>query len=241
MANAILHIRDLPVEDRPRERLMNNGANQLSSAELLTILLGTGQGPGKLSAMGLGQSLLKELNQDQDPLKRLRQITPEELTQIHGIGQAKAATILAAIELGRRVHHPSPNLGTIIDDPSVAVEALSEHLMGQIKEKFAVLLLDVKHRLLGTHIVSVGTATETLAHPREIFGEIIRRGASRAIIAHNHPSGMADPSQDDITLTRQLLDAAKIMGIPILDHLVIGNGSFTSLRQTTSLWEDVTE
>ncbi|EFA74395.1 DNA repair protein RadC [Raphidiopsis brookii D9] len=110
--------------------------------------------------------------------------------------------------------------------------------MWQSQEKFAVLLLDVKNRFLGTKIITIGTATETLASPRDIFREVIRHGATRMIIAHNHPSGNLDPSQADLDLTRQLLSGAQLLNIPILDHLILGNGNHQSLREITSLWDD---
>ena len=235
-----LRVADLPATERPRERLMTQGAKSLATAELIAILLGTGQGPGKLSAVGLGQYILQKLGEHQrDPLGTLRDITVQELTQIPGIGPAKATTILAALELGKRVLSTRPPDRTVVDDPSVAAAALSNDLMWQTQEKFAVLLLDVKHRLMGTQIISIGTATETLAHPRDIFREVIRQGAIRVIVAHNHPSGNVEPSSEDIALTRQLLTGAQVLGIPLLDHLILGNGNHLSLRQSTTLWQDV--
>ncbi len=234
-----LRIADLPSTERPRERLMAHGAKSLATAELLAILLGTGQGAGKLSAVGLGQYILQKLGEHKrDPLTALREVSVHELTQIPGVGPAKATTILAAIELGKRVLATAPTEKTVIDDPAVAAAVLSADLMWQAQERFAILLLDVKHRLLGTRIISIGTATETLAHPREIFREIIRQGGVRAVVAHNHPSGNVDPSPEDIALTRQLLQGGQLLGIPLLDHLILGDGNYTSLRQTTTLWQD---
>jgi DNA repair protein RadC len=217
---------------------MQRGTKSLANAELLAILLGTGQ--GKLSAVGLGQLILQTLAADQrDPLVVLREVSIHELTQLPGVGPAKACTILAAIELGKRVLASAPAERTVIDDPAVAAAVLSTELMWQTQERFAILLLDVKHRLLGTRIISIGTATETLAHPREIFREIIRQGGVRAIVAHNHPSGSLEPSPEDIALTRQLLQGGQLLGIPLLDHLILGNGSYSSLRQSTSLWQEI--
>ncbi|GAX36215.1 RadC family protein [Nodularia sp. NIES-3585] len=234
-----LRIADIPTDERPRERLMTHGPKILATAELIAILLGTGQGPGKLSAVGLGQYLLQELSKHQrDPLAVLREVTPAELMQIPGIGPAKATTILAAIELGKRAFQFRPSDSTPIDNPIVAAAALSQDLMWQTQERFAVLLLDVKNRLLGTQVITIGTATETLASPRDIFREIIRQGATRAIIAHNHPSGNVEPSEEDIELTRQLLAGAELLGIPLLDHLILGNGNHGSLRETTKLWDE---
>lgn len=234
-----LRIADLPSEERPRERLMSQGPRSLSTAELIAILLGTGQGKGKLSAVGLGQYILNQLGQDhRDSLTVLRDISVQELTQIHGIGPAKATTILAAIELGKRVFQSRPPELAILDSPQSAVNALSHDLMWQSQERFAVLLLDVKNRLISQKVITIGTATETLAHPREIFREVIRQGATRLIIAHNHPSGNVEPSPEDIALTQQLLAAAQLLTIPLLDHLILGNGNFCSLRQTTTLWDE---
>jgi DNA repair protein RadC len=240
MMTYCLRIADLPKDDRPREKLDRLGAKSLSNAELIAILLGTGQGPGKLSAVGLGQHLLQQIGQQQpDPIAHLRSITLHELTQVSGIGPAKATSILAAIELGKRVYQSRPPERAIVDDPSVAANALSHELMWQSQERFAVLMLDIKHRILASQVVTIGTATETLAHPREIFRESIRQGSARLIVAHNHPSGSLEPSPEDIQLTRQLLKAAQILGIPLLDHLILGNGDFVSLREQSGLWDEI--
>jgi DNA repair protein RadC len=234
-----LRVTDLPTSERPRERLIEHGAKTLSTAELLAILLGTGQGPGKLSAVGLGQYLLQQLGQHQrDALEVLRDVGVRELTQIPGIGPAKATSILAAIELGKRVFQIRPNERQEIDSPDAAAAALSQELMWQSTERFAIVLLDVKNRLIATQVITTGTATETLAHPREIFREVIRQGATRAIVAHNHPTGSLEPSSEDIALTRQLLQSGRMLGLPILDHLILGHGNYCSLRQITSLWDE---
>lgn len=235
-----LRVTDLPSQERPRERLLMSGAKTLATAELLAILLGTGQGPGKLSAVGLGQYILQQLGAHQrDPLSVLREVSAHELMDIPGIGPAKATTILAAIELGKRVLQTKPAELAVVDDPAIAAAALSHELMWQPQERFAVLLLDIRHRLLGMQVLTIGTATETLAHPREIFRTVLRQGATRAIVAHNHPSGNVEPSQEDLGLTRQLLRGAKFLDVPLLDHLILGNGNFCSLRQHTTLWEEI--
>lgn len=234
-----LRIADLPSDERPRERLMAIGPRNLATAELIAILLGTGQGKGKLSAVGLGQYLLNQLGQHQrDPLSVLRDISVQELTQIHGIGPAKATTILASIELGKRVFQSKPPDLAIIETPQAAADALSHDLMWQPQERFAVLLLDVKNRLLGTQVLTIGSATETIAHPRDIFREVLKAGATRVIVSHNHPSGNVEPSPEDINLTRLLLQGAQFLSIPLLDHLILGNGNYLSLRQTTQLWQE---
>jgi DNA repair protein RadC len=233
-----LRIADLPTTERPRERLLSLGSKHLSTAELLAILLATGQGKGKLSAVGLGQHILQQLGQHQrDPLDILREIHPQELMNFPGIGPAKATTILAAVELGKRVFQLRPLERMIVDSPDSAAAALGHELMWQSQERFAIAMLDVKNRLLGTKVITVGTATETLIHPREIFREVIKQGATRLIVAHNHPSGSLEPSPEDIRLTELLLQGAQYLQIPVLDHLILGNGEHQSLRQITDLWE----
>ena len=234
-----LRVADLPTTERPRERLLTHGAKSLATAELIAILLSTGQGQGKLSAVGLGQYLLQELGKHQrDSLAVLRDVSAQELMQIPGIKQAKATTILAAIELGKRAFQSRPPDRTLIESPATAAATLSQDLMWQSQERFAVLLLDVKNRLIGTQVITIGTATETLAPPSEIFRAVIRQGATRVIVAHNHPSGNVEPSPQDIDLTRQLLAGAQFLGIPLLDHLILGNGNHQSLREITTLWEE---
>ncbi len=233
-----LRIADLPNTERPRERLLSLGSKHLSTAELLAILLATGQGKGKLSAVGLGQHILQQLGQHQrDPLEVLRDIHPQELMNFPGIGPAKATTILAAVELGKRVFQSRPLERMILDSPASVAAALGHELMWQSQEHFAIAMLDVKNRLIGTKVITIGTATETLIHPREIFREVIKQGAVRLIVAHNHPSGSLDPSPEDIQLTELLLQGAEYLQIPVLDHIILGNGEYQSLRQITDLWQ----
>ena len=233
-----LRIADIPLGERPRERLLAVGAKNLATAELIAILLSTGQGKGKLSAIGLGQHILKQLSHNRgDSLDVLRDVKPQELMRISGVGPAKAATIVAAIELGKRTFQFRPPEKAVIDSPAAAAAALSQELMWQDRERFAVVMLDVKNRLIGTQVVTIGTATETLVHPREVFRESIRQGACKLIVAHNHPSGNLEPSDADIELTKQLLLGADYLDIPVLDHLILGNGNHQSLRQLTDLWD----
>ncbi len=234
-----LRIEDLPENERPRERLLAIGARNLTTAELLAILLGTGQGKGKLSALGLGQHLLQQLSKHKrDPVDTLRDVSPQELMQISGIGPAKAATIVAAVELGKRTFQFRPNQRATIDNPAAAVAALSQDLMWQNQERFAVLMLDGQNGLMGTQIITIGTATETVVDPRAIFRESIKQGANKLIVAHNHPSGVLEPSPEDLELTEQLLKGAEYLDIPILDHLILGNGNHKSIRNITNFWND---
>lgn len=234
-----LRVRDMPEEERPRERLFHHGPKALSTAELLSILFGTGNGSIGLSSVGLAQAVLQVVRDgDGDVMEKLQRVTVDELIHIPGIGPSKAAVLVAAIELGKRVFSRGPAQRTVIDDPAVAVAALTPHLMWETREHFAVVCLNIRHQLLSTKVLTCGTETETLANPRDVFGAALRGGAVRIIVAHNHPSGSLTPSPDDLSLTRQLLKSAKIIGIPVLDHLILGGGNFCSLRQTTTLWQE---
>ncbi|BAW95722.1 DNA repair protein RadC [[Synechococcus] sp. NIES-970] len=231
-------IQDIPASERPRERLVTMGAKYLSNAELIAILISTGDRHQNLSAVGLAQKILQTFSEGKrDPFDGLRNTTPQELIRIPGVGTAKAAQILAGIELGKRIFQAKPSEKIIVDTPEAAAIALSNDLMWQEQERFAVLCLDVKNKLIATRIVTIGLATETLAHPREIFREVIKHGATRLIIAHNHPSGNVDPSQEDRDLTGRLLQSAQILGIPLLDHIILGRDNFSSMRRSTDLWE----
>jgi DNA repair protein RadC len=237
-----LRIVDMAVSERPRERLLSHGTRHLSTAELIAILLGTGQGgqgEGKLSAVGLGQFILQTVGKDfNDPVAGLQNVSAQELMKIPGVGPAKATTILAAIELGKRAFCARPPDKAEITDPSVAVAALSHDLMWQTQERLAILMLDNRNRIVAQRTMTIGTATETLAHPRDIFREVLKSGAIKLIVAHNHPSGNTDPSPEDIALTRQLLEAARFLNIPLLDHLILGNGDYKSIREATNLWQE---
>ncbi|MBW4660248.1 MAG: DNA repair protein RadC [Drouetiella hepatica Uher 2000/2452] len=234
-SSATLRVKDLPASERPRDRLLASGGAYMSNSDLLSVLLGSGQ--GDQSAIDLSHTLLASLEDNgQRAIAALRHITPERLMNVYGIGEAKAATILAAIELGKRVYAPSPMVSTVIDDPGLAAEALTADLMWSPVEKFAIIMLDIKHQMIGKKIVSIGTASETYAEPKEIFKALIEVNASRGIVAHNHPSGLIQPSPEDINLTEHLLQAANIMNIQIIDHLILGGGNYTSLHQTTNLW-----
>ncbi|NQZ64344.1 DNA repair protein RadC [Crocosphaera sp.] len=233
-----LRIADIPSSERPRERLMVVGAKNLATAELLAILLGTGQGKGKLSAVGLGHHILQRLSEyRRDPLDILRDISPHELMAIDGIGPAKATTIIAAIELGKRTFQVRPLERVSIDSPEAAAAVLSHDLMWERREHFAALFLDSKYRLLGTKVITIGTATETLVDPAEIFRETLKQGANALIVAHNHPSGNVEPSQEDLDLTEKLLQGMQLIRLPLIDHLILGEGNHCSLHRTTDLWQ----
>lgn len=155
--------------------------------------------------------------------------------QISGATAKQANRLKAALKLTEQLYFAELPVGKVIDDPSIAAEAFQT--MGwQPVEQFAVLSLDCHHRILSSSIISSGTTTETLAHPRDIFGAVMRSGGTRCIVGHNHPSGSLEPSKEDIELTKQLLEGSKTLAIPILDHLIVAHGAYASIRQITDLW-----
>jgi DNA repair protein RadC len=229
-------IADLPLAGRPRERLLLKGPGALKEAELLAVLLGTGD--GHRSALELAEALLAKLSDRSDStgLKGLQAACCEDLKSFSGLGPAKAARLLAALELGKRVASLPPAQKTPIVTPADAYRLLAPHMAPLDREVFWALLLDSKHQLLAHVQIAVGTLNATLVHPRELFKEAIRKSACAMVLAHNHPSGDPTPSEEDLALTRQLLEGGRILGMKILDHLVIGDGRFVSLRETSAIW-----
>ena len=166
---------------------------------------------------------------------RLREALSSGSIQVKGLGPKGSKRLQSALALGKALYIEAPEVGTVVDDPSIAAQAFGE-IAWEPVEKLAVLALDTKHRILSMRAISSGTATETCAHPRDIFRWLIQVGGTRCVVGHNHPSGSVHPSDDDLTLTRQLLDAGKVLDIPVLDHLVVSGGEYVSIRQTTGLW-----
>ncbi len=218
-------IRDLPYEERPRERLLLEGATYLSNAELLAILLRTGS-KGQ-SALAIAQTLLKQVR----GLKFLNEITIEELVSIQGIGESKAVQLLASIELGKRITKASHIKQDAILSPEDCVSFLSADMKHLTQEHFVVLFLDTKNYIMGQKTIFIGSLNKAIVHPREVFKEAIKRSSASVICAHNHPSGDATPSQQDIQLTHRLYEAGELIGIRLLDHLIIGDNQFTSLKE----------
>jgi len=243
-------IRDLPPDERPRERMLRYGAGSLSLTELLAVLLGTGAGRGR-SAITVAQTMVTNmaagwvtsgrLPAGDGPtdsagagamavLVSLAQASPGELAALPGVGPAKAARIMAGLELGRRLGQARLDRGTI-GCASDVVELLGDKMRHLDREHFAVLLLDTKHHVLGWEIVSIGSLDASIVHPREVFKAAVRRSASAVILAHNHPSGDSSPSEADIKCTNRLEAAGQVLGIAVLDHVIIGDGNYASLRQ----------
>ncbi len=218
-------IRDHQKDDRPRERLLNNGACSLSNRELLAILLRTGS--QQESVLQLAGSVLEKF----EGLRKMRDASLEELTQLKGIGTAKAAQLFAAIELGRRLNHLEFEKGFVIRTPDDIANYLMQEMRFLPQEHFVVLFLNSKNQIIHKQSIFIGSLNRSIVHPREIFREAVRRMAANVVCAHNHPSGDPTPSSEDIDVTQRLVECGRIMGIEILDHIIIGENKFVSLRE----------
>lgn len=230
-------IKDLPAAERPRERLLAQGAEALSNGELLAILLGTGHQAGGASALDLALRILRLAGRRGPGIVGLASLRPEELARIPGVGLAKAARVVAALELGRRMAVTLP-LGQALKGPGDVARLLGETMRRLQREHFKVLLVNTKNQVLATETISIGTLDQTTVHPREVFRSAISRGAAAVILAHNHPSGDPTPSPDDLAVTRRLIEGGRLMGIPVLDHVIIGDGRHTSVRELHPGWFD---
>lgn len=217
-------IRELPPEQRPRERMLKEGPVGLSDIDLLAIMLRTGT--ANTSAMELAAEMVGRFRD----LRALSQASIEELIQIKGIGEVKAVQIKAALELGRRLACMPAEERVVIRCPEDAVSLVMEDLRSLDKEYFQAILLNTKNQVLARETISIGTLNSSVVHPRELFKIAIRRSAAAVILVHNHPSGDPTPSREDIILTKRLMEAGQIIGIDVLDHLVIGDNRFTSLK-----------
>ena len=224
-------VRDLPKEERPREKLIQRGAASLSDTELLAILLRTGT--SSVSVLHLAEEVLAKY-QDRG-IVSIMNISPQEIASVHGVGLAKAATIVAAVELGRRLSTRAAQKLEKIEGPEDVARYASPLLRFEQKEHFLVMLLDVRNRVLAMPTISIGSLTASVAHPREIFREAIRYSAANMILIHNHPSGDPTPSREDIQITKQMMKAGEIMGIPVLDHVIIAGDGFLSLKEADCL------
>ncbi|MCR5439976.1 MULTISPECIES: RadC family protein [unclassified Selenomonas] len=219
-------VRDLPINERPREKLLAAGAAGLSNTELLAVLLRTGT--HEKSALRIAEEVLAYYKER--GLLAIAHIPAAELAAIHGVGQAKAATILAAVELGRRLAIAEAESAEVVNGPEDVAHFAMPRFRFEQREHFAVMLLDTKNHILGLHDVSVGSLQAAVVHPREVFRTAVDYAAASMILLHNHPSGDPTPSHEDITVTTRLVKAGKIMDIPVLDHVIIGRNRYVSLK-----------
>lgn len=225
-------MRDLPPDERPREKLMRHGAEVLSTSELLAVVLGSGT-EGQ-SALELARRLLEEAG---GTLYGLASLPAGDLARWRGMGPAKVARVRATVELARRMwaeqRGPRPLVRNARDLAAVVIPKLRyldrEHLL--------VVMLDASNRVVGMETVSVGDLTSSIAHPREVFRPCIRHNAAAVALAHNHPSGDPVPSEDDLAITERLIAAGRLLGIEVLDHVILSDDTYISLRQAGFGWE----
>jgi DNA repair protein RadC len=225
-SNAVpaLRIRDLPDDEKPRERLTQYGSATLATSELLAILLATGRQGA--SALAVGQELVTRFG-----LAGLERATVADLCAVGGCGQAKAIQIKAALELGRRVSKSAPEERMKIATPGQLAAWLIPEMRFLDQEHVKVVLLNAKNQVLGLHQVYVGTVSGSVVRASEVFREAVRRNCPGLVLVHNHPSGDPTPSPDDLALTRSLVQAGKLLDIEVLDHLIIGDRRWLSLRE----------
>ncbi len=218
-------IQHLPTSDRPRERLMRYGPESMSTAELIAIILGSGT--KSMPVLQLAHEIISKFGS----VKRLADTTIEELCEIKGLGQTKALQLKAALSLGMRVSRQASLPKYRIETPQHAYHLVKDELESEKREHFVTILLDAKGYVINHQVVSIGTLSKTLIHPREVFYPAIRHKASSMVIAHNHPSGDPTPSQEDYDVTRSLMEAGELLGISVRDHIIVGCDSYVSLRQ----------
>jgi len=219
-------IHDLPISERPRERLQKFGVEALSAQEILALILG--RGIAGESVMVTAQRLLSQFGS----LKGIAGVSVEELAQVKGIGIAKASQIKAAFELTNRLESYSESGDRpLVKTPEDVAGLVQGRLKGKKKEYFLALLLDTRNRLIRAAEISVGSLDGSIVHPREVFKEAVSASAASVIFVHNHPSGDTEASEDDIKLTKRLAEAGEIMGIDVLDHIIIGGKKYLSLKR----------
>lgn len=218
-------IKALPLAERPRERLIARGPAAVSTAELLAILLGSGEGRG-VSALDLAGRLLAEAG----GLRELAAAGVADLWRRRGIGPAKAVRLVAAFELGRRAAAEAAER-TVIRGPADVAKLLGGTLRDLRQEHLCVVLLSTRNHVLGVETVSVGGLDGTVVHPREVFRTALLRSAAAVVLVHNHPSGDPTPSPDDVAITRRLVEAGRLLGVEVIDHVIVGDGRYASLRE----------
>ena len=219
-----LRILDMQKEERPRERLIKNGAAALSDSELLAIILRTGS--RQENVINLSQRLLSEYN-----LKQLSTINIAQLMNIHGIKESKASQIAACFEIARRLESFNEEVKPKVNSPEDVYRRIYPRMREQKKENFIELCLDTKNQIIREEIISIGSLNANVVHPREVFKTALAVSAAHIIVAHNHPSGDPTPSSEDIEVTKKLIEAGKIIGVDVLDHVIIGDGRHFSMKE----------
>ena len=221
-----MKVKDLPVNERPRERLIEYGKENLSSEELLSIILKTGN--GKVSVREISNNLLNYFN----GIENLKDVTKEQLQNIKGIGKVQALTILSVVELGKRIYMMSSSENRILLNSSESIyDYMKYQLYGKKQEYFYCLYVNQKKELIERKLLFMGTLNRSVVHPREVFKNAYLCSASGIICVHNHPSGNVTPSREDIRLTNSLVELGQINGIPIIDHVVVSDNNYYSFYE----------
>jgi DNA repair protein RadC len=222
--NTSFTVRDMPKEERPRERLFRLGPEALSSPELLALIIG--RGVSKRSVMTIAQELYAKFRS----VRAISEATIEELSEIKGIGAAKAIQLKASFELAKRQELEAEKgfEGMDVKNPQSVVKVIRASIKDMKKEHFMLVILNTRNKIIRIENISVGTLNASLVHPREVFNKAIAHTASSVVIAHNHPSGDPEPSEEDLKITRRLIEAGRILGIEVLDHIIIGRNSAKS-------------
>lgn len=227
MSNVL--IKDLPLLDRPRERLYKYGSSSLSNEELLSIVLKSGY--KSKSVKELSETLLKEI----DDITNLKDISINKLISIKGIGKVKAITLIASIELGKRVYEQKDLIKVKLDSSKIIYDYIKSDLMFKKQEYFYCLYLDTKKYLIDKKLLYIGTLNKSIVHPREVFKYAYLLSADSIICIHNHPTGDTIPSKDDIILTDKLKEIGKINGINVIDHIIVGNNNYYSFYDNNDM------
>lgn len=222
-------VHDMPRQERPRERLQRLGPDALSSQELLALIIG--RGVAKRSVLDIAHELMRKFGS----VHSMSRASIEELSAIKGIGAAKASQIKAAFELAKRQDLEQDIPPYTINNPQTLVKAIRASIQDKAKEHFKLVILNTRNKVTGIIPISVGTLNASLVHPREVFKEAIRGSAASVILVHNHPSDDLEPSEEDIKLTRRMVEAGNIMGIEVLDHIIITRNNYLSLK-SRGLW-----
>jgi DNA repair protein RadC len=219
-----MSIKNWPKQERPRERLLEQGPAALSDAELLAILLVSGASNQGLSALDCARMILqRHLN-----LRNLARASCVELCRTPGVGQGKASRIQAALEIGQRVVAQKKRMGRLFQISQDVFDTYSARLRDAKQEIFTVILLDSKNRFLREETVALGSLNQSIVHPREVFRPAIREAAASVILVHNHPSGDPSPSDEDVLVTKRFVEAGRLLGICVLDHIIVGEGRYFS-------------
>jgi len=219
-------MKDLLPDDRPREKLRQLGATALGDNELVALVIGSGSRRG--NAIAVANALLAA----HGGLHGLARCTPDDCLRVAGIGRARAAQIVAALELGRRALAHAPSARLLIRGPEDAAGYLMPRFGSRGVEQFGIMLLDSKHRVMRTTVLSIGTLNSSAVEPREVFREAAIGGAAAIVLFHNHPSGDPTPSPEDVALTRRLVAAGSLLGIDVVDHLILGDVRYWSIKET---------